>query len=376
MALASVPVFILANAMQAVAADRSGYPLWITADQMQARYQDVNSAARRVGLADPLFLIPDIGAPSFRDGFRIIDGLGLSDAQVARNVGDARALGLYLLGERQPDLIRMHFPHDVKSVPLFQMPSLTRDYVEIPAIQDQGSPHAWIRRDDLTARISPGKQVVATGGGVKLLGSTTNGLTPDTSSALDLLWRRDSGPASATKFRLTIRTVGGAAVQSFEDALGYGWLLPADWRSGEVVRAHVPLGPLPPGRYAAEIEILDGSEVVLGHGMQPLAVDVAAAQATVISALQDARDALGAHDWEGVRDACRRAALVGGTQSCADVVERSRAELLAVAEAATRMPRRRRSTNSPTSAVARAAALQSAHLPPVSFRSPTVGRHR
>jgi hypothetical protein len=333
-ALACVPLFILANAVLSVVDSSSGYRMWITADEMHTRYQDVVGAAQRVGLADPLYLIPDIGAPAFRDDLRIVDGLGLSDAQIARNIGDARALDVYLFGERRPDLIRMHFPH-TNSVPLDRMPSLRRDYVEIPATQDQGAPRAWIRRDDLTAHLGTAGQTVASGGGVQSFGSTTVGVLPDRSSALDLLWRRGGGgQASAAGFRLTIRSDGGAVVQSFEDALGYGWFPPRDWRPGEVVRAHVPLGRLAAGRYTAELEILDPSKVVLGQGQQPLEAGEAAARASVVGARQQAWDAVRAHDWDGVRDACRAAVLVDGPLTCADVIERARTELLAVATAA------------------------------------------
>lgn len=334
-ALACVPLFILANTVLSVVDARAGYRLWITADEMHARYQDVVGAGRRVGLADPLFLIPDIGGPAFLGNSRIVDGLGLSDAQVARNLGDARALDLYLLGERRPDLIRMHFPH-VTAVPLAQMPSLARDYVEIPATQDQGSPRAWIRRGALTTHLGTQNQVVASGGGVQYFGSTTHASAPDRDAALDLLLRRDGGPVSADGFRLTIRAVSGAAVQSFEDALGYGWLPPPAWRPGEVVRAHVPLRPLAVGRYTVELEIMDRSKVVLARGGQPLEVDETAALASVGSARQRAGDAVRAHDWDGVRDACRATALAGGAESCADVAEHARAELLAVASAAMR----------------------------------------
>lgn len=332
--LTCVPLFVCVNVALALLADRSGYPLWTTASQMSARYRDLRASGQRVGLVDPLLLIPDIGAPAYRDGDRIIDALGLSDSQTARNLGAALPLQLYLFGERKPDLVRLHWPHDVRSVPLFKMPMFARDYVEIPTIQDQGQPHAWIRRDDLTMSTWSARTPLTSSGGVALLGASTAAIEPGTESAVDILWRRDGLPGAATAFRVTLHTDEGDTAMKVQDDFGYGWLPPSRWRSGEVVRAHLKLPRLASGNYTAVVETLDRDGAALGRGTIALTAGEAAAGEAAAEKLLAAREHVRVQDWNGMWDTCRELANIGATTSCAEISEEARTALVTATEAA------------------------------------------
>ncbi|MCW0212410.1 MAG: hypothetical protein OJJ54_03550, partial [Pseudonocardia sp.] len=320
----SVVVFAAANIVVAGMADRSGYPQWITASEVEQRNQDIAAAGRRAGLVDPLVLVPDIGAPSFEMNLRIVDALGLSDAQVARDLGQADLLDTYLFGERRPDLVRLHWPHDVDAVPVDRIESLRRDYVQIPAQQDQGSPRAWIRREDLTVPPSTAGPALATGGGVSYLGSTTSAVRPDQAAALDLLWTGGAGARTATAFDVTVRGTDGAVLQTFHDDLGYGWLPPTSWRDGEVLRSHVPLQGLPTGEYRVEVTTTDAAGTVVAGHTQTLQVGAQAAAGAATAELGAASAALDAGDWTAFGAACRATGLIDGTGTCAPLTDRAR----------------------------------------------------
>lgn len=66
----------------------SGLPGAVTVDHVELRSDRMAALARTLGLADPLVMLPDIGAALDRTDLRILDSAGLADMQIAHGWGD------------------------------------------------------------------------------------------------------------------------------------------------------------------------------------------------------------------------------------------------------------------------------------------------
>jgi hypothetical protein len=203
----------------------------------------------------------DMGAHLFWSRADLIDMGGLIDIPIARHHFDEAFVGEYVFRERRPDFAHVHGAWEEKShIP--DHPEWSAEYVALPGyLTGIRRIHTGnhVRRDLL---VRPGWQGtagrrVAFRNGAILSGWELPGLPAapglDLAVSVGLEQRSPPGNAAAGAYQVEIFLADANGVVARRVvAPGYGWLLPSEWREGEVFHGHFSLRirtDIPPGAY-------------------------------------------------------------------------------------------------------------------------------
>ncbi len=133
--------------------------MYWTMDEVDQKYSELQSFADQIGLDNPLYLIPDIGATSYLQNKRILDLAGLGDYQLAR-IREGALLKQYVFEEQRPDFIMTHGVW-TRRTDLTTFNAFNENYLPVEQGQDEnGLVHGTFVRRDLL--ISPASDPLAT----------------------------------------------------------------------------------------------------------------------------------------------------------------------------------------------------------------------
>jgi hypothetical protein len=287
-----------------------GKNYWSMAE-VDARYADLAGYARQIGLDDPIFLIPDIGATSYLQNLRLLDLGGLADIHLAR-ARDHQVREQYLFSEQLPDFIVIHSIW-TRRTDLTALKSLWDHYLPVETSQDKnGVTHGtFIRRDlilsDLDqARYLQGPQADELAPGLSLLGiQAPRVYAPGVSPRLETFWNATTVQETDLDLHLRLVSQTGQTQSQISLPLGYGWHPTTTWETGQMLRQVIQLpGDLPEGNYCLEIRVFDtqGKPVSKTAASYEFSVDQAVAntqaneltsQAEALAARGDPLSALG-----------------------------------------------------------------------------------
>jgi hypothetical protein len=113
----------------------------------------VRALADAAGIADPLYLDPDIGGPALA-GLRILDLGGLTDIHIARFQYDPYFFATYVFVEQRPHYIRTQATW-TKSSRITAYPEFAEQYVAIEEHSDALGRHGLFVRRDLASGAAP-----------------------------------------------------------------------------------------------------------------------------------------------------------------------------------------------------------------------------
>ena len=113
----------------------------------------VRALADAAGIADPLYLDPDIGGPALA-GLRILDLGGLTDIHIARFQYDPYYFPTYVFVEQRPHFIRTQATW-TRSSRISEYPQFTEQYVAIEERRDALGRHGLFIRKDLATGAGP-----------------------------------------------------------------------------------------------------------------------------------------------------------------------------------------------------------------------------
>jgi hypothetical protein len=239
--------------------------MYWTIDEVNQQYAELSKFAAQLGLEDPLYMIPDIGATSYVQNKRILDLAGLGDYQIAR-IREEALLKIYIFEEQRPDFILTHGAWTRRSN-LTAYQAFWENYLPVElggqAVKAQAGNSAqpvdgtFVRRDRV---IVPLDQVLP--GEDTLLAELAPGFTlvavQNQANGLDIFWQMDPLAEQVGYQSTRLEETGGEMVFETIDMIGYGWLTGSAWSDGEVIRQHLALpANLPPGKYELQIRLVN-----------------------------------------------------------------------------------------------------------------------
>ena len=118
-----------------------------------AQGRKVRALADAAGIADPLYLDPDIGGPALV-GLRILDLGGLTDVHIARFQYDPAFFPTYVFDERRPHFIRTQ-ANWTRSSRITEYRQFSEQYVAIEEKRDALGRHGLFIRRNLTTAAGP-----------------------------------------------------------------------------------------------------------------------------------------------------------------------------------------------------------------------------
>jgi hypothetical protein len=106
----------------------------------------IRAIADRIGIADPLYLDPDIGGPTVA-GFRVLDLGGLTDIHIARFQWYPEFLRQYIFEEQRPHIIRTHSTW-TRTSQITSFREFAEQYTPLREYRDTDGLHGeFVRRD-------------------------------------------------------------------------------------------------------------------------------------------------------------------------------------------------------------------------------------
>lgn len=242
-----------------------GKNYWSMAE-VNARYANLQEYARQTGLADPTYLIPDIGATSYLQNLRLLDLGGLADVHLAR-ARDHQTLELYLFSEQLPDFIMTHSIW-TRRTDMTALSSLWDHYLAIETSQDANDvTHGTFIRKDLVlpeAEQMPSltaSQALELASGLDLLGiQAPQVFTPGFSPVLESYWQAATAQPDDLQLHLRLLDKAGQTHHETTVPLGYGWHPTSSWEPSQALRQAIVLpGDLPAGAYRLELRVVDSA---------------------------------------------------------------------------------------------------------------------
>lgn len=270
-----------------------GRNYWTMAE-VEQKYAGLIDHAERIGLSDPLYLIPDIGATSYEHNYRIIDLAGLADIHLAR-ADQPQITKQYLFQEQLPDFILTHSIW-TRRTDLTALSAIWEQYLPVDISQDpQERVHGtFVRKDLIVDRNQQDEDPVAE----LAPGLFVNSIDappvvhPDTDLAIDIYWSSTADQEKAFQQQLTLVDSSGEVVLVRTGMLGYGWYPTTSWKDGEEIRQHIVLPKdIPPGDYTIEVRALDSMDNPAGSSIarHPLLIDETAARESAQDFLRESR---------------------------------------------------------------------------------------
>lgn len=239
--------------------------MYWTIGEVNQQYAELSKFAAQLGLEDPLYMIPDIGATSYVQNKRILDLAGLGDYQIAR-IQEEALLKMYIFEEQRPDFILTHGAWTRRSN-LTAYQAFWENYLPVElggkAAQAQASNSSqpvdgtFVRRDRVIVTLNqvlPGEEAPL----AELAPGFTLAAIQNQASGLDLFWQIDPLIGQVGYQSARLEKIGGEVIFEIIDPIGYGWLTGNAWSDGEVIRQHLalPVG-LPPGEYKLQIRLVN-----------------------------------------------------------------------------------------------------------------------
>lgn len=253
--------------------------MYWTMSEVDQKYGGLVDIANQLGLSEPLYMIPDIGATSYVQNKRILDLAGLGDYQMAR-IREGNLLKQYIFEEQRPDIV-MTYGIWTRRTDLTTFQAFQDRYLPVEkGIDDNGLTHGTFVRKDLV--IDPPAAVTETSRcelapGLFLV-QASNRLLPGINGAhggFDTFWVTNTSQASDWQFEIRLLDQNGVQVDRQIQPLGYGWYPASEWQVGELFRqyASFPVG-LPAGGYSAQIGLINESGDPAGPGSCEIALNI------------------------------------------------------------------------------------------------------
>jgi hypothetical protein len=209
----------------------SGLPGAVTVEVVEGWSGRMADHATELGLADPLVMVPDIGAALDRTDLRVLDSAGLADVQIAHSWADIEARRRYAFEERRPELFHTHASWS-PSWGVASPADVERAGYSTLSWDQQNLDGDFVRRDTFIAA------------GLDLAAPLVVAATPVIGDEVfvDAYWSEPPGPAS----QQVVLMAGDMIVAAATTPLGYGVADLAGWSAGETLRQHTRLR-IPPG---------------------------------------------------------------------------------------------------------------------------------
>ena len=232
--------------------DFAGY---ITQNEIRRDFQPFYSLGHEVGVADALYMTPDMGSTSFDSNARMLDLGGLTDTTLPREQTPA-SVQAYLLEERQPDFVRAHEPWIAPKF-IDRLPWLTNGYIGAAPVPNDfagGSGVMYIKKSLFVSSTNIPERK-ETGVEVQSVSSPEMALS-SVEVPLDI-YASGSTTDRAAFYEVTVSDNSGAVVQNTTGELGYTWYPSTSWQAGEQIRQRVWLTPVPEGTYRVDVAVND-----------------------------------------------------------------------------------------------------------------------
>lgn len=279
----------------------NGRMYW-TMGEVDQKYRELTGFASQIGQADPLYMIPDIGATSYVHNLRILDLAGLGDYHMAR-IRQGALLKQYLFQERQPDFIQISGIW-TRRTDLTAFKDFREAYIPVEEGQDNtGTMHGtYVRKDLLLGEpeaVLPSSQSVNSEAlelapGLRLMAVDIPTVwQPGQLAAFNTYWvseavdssqqgqaRSEDGSAQTEDWFLRLRLLNqqGELIQEDQRLLGYGWYPPSEWQDGEAFRQYSRIVPdVPDGQYILDISLVQqekAHEADLNYPSFQLKIDI------------------------------------------------------------------------------------------------------
>jgi hypothetical protein len=230
----AVIVFVVVNLVLGVQIAARDHEEMVTTDDVAAAYAPILADGDRVGLLDPLLMVPDVGAMLAAD-VRVLDSAGLVDAQVAGAEWAVSRLHTYAFGERRPELAHTHGTWTLRWG-LDDATLAAAGYVPIRIAVDDPLSGDYVRRD-LIVRPIPASR--GNDGGSVVAVATPTMVEAGGSLAVDLLV--EPAGNDVTPIPVELRLGDGTVVVTADADPGFGIVGASDLAAGEGLRARVVL---------------------------------------------------------------------------------------------------------------------------------------
>jgi hypothetical protein len=268
--------------------------MYWTMDEVDQKYRELKGFADQLGLVDPIFMIPDIGATSYVQKLRILDLAGLADYQLAR-LREGSLLKQYIFQEQLPDFIHTHGAW-TRRTDLTAFSAFRENYLPVEMGQDASgiTQGTFVRKDllviPLTNFISDSTLCVLASS--LLLVSpekdAKQGIHP---SGVDSYWLAKQPQQQDWYLQALLLNPSGEQISEQIEELGYGWRPTSQWQPSELFRQHLRLPEnLPAGDFSFELSVIDQAGNPAGADVCRVQFSLPASnidQAPVLAALQD-----------------------------------------------------------------------------------------
>ncbi len=232
----------------------SGKMYW-SIGEVDQKYSALQKYAAQIGLSDPLYMIPDIGATSYLQNKRILDLAGLADYQIAR-IRDGSLLKQYIFQEQRPDFV-MTYGIWTRRTDLTNFNAFQESYLPIEQGTDStGLMHGIFVRKDLllSPALSPlDSYLCELAPGLFLVSASTS---------IDTFWLASQPQPQDWNIKITLRELDDTLIHEQIEPLGYGWYPTSQWQPDELFRQSIRLPEdLPAGDYHISLQIVGNSGV-------------------------------------------------------------------------------------------------------------------
>lgn len=230
-----------------------------TMAEVGTMYANLNTYAELIGIQDPLYLIPDIGATSYELNYRILDLAGLADIHLAR-ADETSIVKQYLFEEQLPDFIRTHSVW-TRRTDLTALSAIWENYIPIEVREDKhGRTHGTFVRKNLivTDALTGEAHSTELAPGIFLSEVKTPTVSrPGYKIPITMYWYASESQTHAWQQRVELKNQAGITIFERTDPLGYGWYPATDWQTDELVRQYITLPPdIPDGEYILEMSLI------------------------------------------------------------------------------------------------------------------------
>ncbi len=246
--------------------------MYWTMGEVDQKYAELADIADQLGLSEPLYMFPDIGATSYLQNKRILDLAGLGDYQMAR-IREGNLLKQYVFQERRPDIV-MTYGIWTRRTDLTTFQAFQDGYIAVEKGTDEnGLVHGTFVRKDLlveTGAVSADAKLCELAKGLFLVQLATNSSTTIDVGAggqvglplhgLDTFWIANTPQADDWNLEINLLDSKGVQVYQWTGPLGYGWYPASEWQLGEQFRQHVSLpADLAAGDYTLQVRLDDAT---------------------------------------------------------------------------------------------------------------------